>query len=171
MTNQPDETGKKSPATGAQTLLGFDYGEARVGVALGNTVAGTANPLTTIEYRSRAVLFGQVADLIGQWAPQSLVVGRPLTKSGDQARITGLAERFARRLAGRFGLPVALVDERYSSLAAQSEIAQTRSDPAFKGRSGSGASTRRPARAGPQHDDAVAAAVILRQYLHEQSAS
>lgn len=133
-----------------QTLLAFDYGETKVGVAVGNTVTGSASALSIIRYRSRADLFGAIEALIHEWQPQQLVVGRPLTSDGESSAVTGLAERFCRRLEGRFGLPVCQVDERYTSVEAQSEIA------AGAGRSGS-------------DDDAVAAAIILRQYLNEQS--
>ena len=144
-----------------QTLLGFDYGESKVGVAVGNTVAGSASALTIIRYRSRADLFGAVSGLIEQWAPQLLVVGRPLTENGATAPVTALAERFSHRLEGRFGLPVIMVDERYSSLEAQAEIAADRTGKRQK------SNQFRPD--ANHDDDAVAAAIILRQYLNEHS--
>ncbi len=137
-----------------QTLLAFDYGETKVGVAVGNTVTASASALSIIRYRSRAGLFGAIEALIREWQPERLVVGRPLTPDGEPSRVTALAERFCRRLEGRFGLPVSQVDERYTSLEAQSEIGSGNDS----GRSGT-------------DDDAVAAAIILRQYLNEQSQS
>lgn len=137
----------------ARTLLGFDYGRARIGVALGNDLAGTAEPLEIIAYRSNAQLFDRIGAIIAEWQPDLLIVGRPLAEDGQEQPASRLAERFARRLAGRFGLEVARVDERYSSLAAQSELREH-------------AGWHRKRRGGGG-DDAVAAAIILRQYLDE----
>lgn len=143
----------------AQVLLGFDVGLARVGVALGNAITGDARPLRILVRTSNPQLFSDIALVLGQWQPDALVVGRPLDEEGHAQPTTALAERFARQLAGRFGLPVALVDERYSSLAAQSEIrARAR-----------GLGGRQRARAALDGDDATAAAIILRQYLDEHA--
>ena len=131
-------------------LLGFDYGETKVGVAVGNDLAASAQALEIIRYRSRADLFGRIGQLIEQWTPAALVVGRPLSADGDSIPVTALSDRFANRLAGRFGLEVARVDERYSSLAAQAQLRADRTG----GEEGD--------------DDAVAAAIILRQYLNER---
>ncbi len=144
-----------------QTLLGFDYGESKVGVAVGNTVAGSASALSIIRYRSRAELFGAIEPLITEWSPQKLIVGRPLTETGEPSPVTGLAERFARRLEGRFGLPVAMIDARYTSLEAHAAIAADRADKRHN------LNQFRPDH--PRDDDAVAAAIILRQYLNEHS--
>lgn len=130
----------------AGALLGFDHGARRIGVAIGNSVSGTASPLETIEVRSTAQVFARIAALIDEWAPARLVVGRPLTEDGGTQAATLAAERFARRLHGRFGLPVEPVDERYSSLSAQSRL-------------------RTAGRGGP--DDATAAAILLQQFLDE----
>ena len=157
-----DDAGAPLAARSPQTLLGFDYGEARVGVAAGNTLSGSAEALEIIHYRSRADLFGRIGELIAQWAPALLVVGRPLSEQGEPVPVTALTDRFANRLYGRFGLPVVRIDERYSSLAAQAEMRAHEAPGA-----GAGPALARGARDGG-HDDAVAAAVILRQYLHEQ---
>ena len=135
------------------TVLGFDYGTAKIGVAVGNTVATSACALTIIRYRSKDQLFAQVGDLIEHWSPDLLVVGRPLSESGTAIPVTTHAVRFANRLHGRYRLPVHLVDERFSSLAAQSDLRENAG--------------------GKQNadDDAVAAAIILRQYLDEYTAS
>lgn len=146
-----------------QTLLGFDYGESKVGVAVGNSVAATATALSIIRYRSRADLFGAIETLISEWSPQKLIVGRPLTEFGQPAPVTALAERFSRRLEGRFGLPVEMIDERYTSLEAQSEMAADRAN------RGHNSNQFRPDH--NRDDDAVAAAIILRQYLNEHSTS
>ena len=131
-------------------LLGFDFGETKVGVAVGNDLAASAQALEIIRYRSRADLFGRIGELIEQWTPDALVVGRPLSAEGASVPVTALSDRFANRLTGRFGLEVERVDERYSSLAAQAELRADRT----RGKEGD--------------DDAVAAAIILRQYLNER---
>jgi len=146
-----------SPSGVARTVLGFDYGESKIGVAVGNTIAGSASGLTIIRYRSRDQLFSQVAELIAEWTPDLLVVGRPLSEAGEALPVTALAQRFGHRLEGRFSLPVVMVDERFSSVEAQAEIrAQNGSD-------------GKPRPVG--EDDAVAAAIILRQYLDEHITS
>lgn len=146
---------------GAGILLGFDYGTARVGVAVGNTVTRSADALTVIEYRALDTLFAPIADLIGRWQPGALVVGRPLAGDGSALTVTALAERFARRLHGRFALPVALVDERYSSVDAQAELRAAAADE----RAGQGGRRRARRTLATGSDDAQAAAIILRQYL------
>lgn len=146
---------------GADTVLGFDYGTARVGVAVGNTVTRSADALTVIEYRALDTLFAPIADLVGQWQPRLLVVGRPLAVDGSAIAVTAQAERFARRLQGRFALPVSLVDERFSSVDAQAELRAAATDAGAE--QGMRRRARRTLAAGS--DDAQAAAIILRQYL------
>lgn len=133
-----------------ETLLAFDFGVRRIGVAVGSTLTGGARPLATIESEANAARFDAIARLVREWAPQRLVVGRPLLEDGSPFETTARCERFARQLAGRFGLPVELVDERFSTLEARSAMAE---------RAGG-----RPLR-GDEPDDAEAAATILRQYL------
>jgi len=131
------------------TVLCFDFGERRIGVALGNALLGSARPLALIEEPVTDRRFARIARLIDEWQPQRLVVGRP----GDGAvcadepglpQSVARCERFARQLQGRFRLPVDLVDERFSTLEAHQHL--TSSEP----------------------DDAEAAAIILRQYFDER---
>lgn len=141
----------------ASTILAFDYGTRKVGVAIGNTVSGEARPLTTIQYVANQTLFDAVSALLTEWAPGRLVVGRPLLDDGGPCEMTASSDRFARRLAGRTGLPVDRVDERYSSVAAGSALLEAHERSLPRGR-------RRPRRL-PESEDATAAAIILRQYL------
>ena len=127
-----------------ETILAFDFGTRRIGVALGNSLTGSARPLEVIEAQTADARFARVAALIAQWQPQRLVVGRPCHPDGAPHEMTLRCERFARQLHGRFGLPVASVDERYSSVVSREGL--------------------RPG----EPDDALAAATILRQYLDEQ---
>jgi putative Holliday junction resolvase len=124
-----------------RTFLAFDFGERRIGVAVGNSLTGSAEPLAAIASVPLDARFGAIARLIAQWRPDALVVGRPLLPDGAPGPLTPRCERFARQLAGRHGLPVHQVDERYSSVEAQADGA--RGDAI----------------------DPAAAAIILRQYL------
>lgn len=123
-----------------ETLLGFDFGVRRIGVAIGNTLTCSARPLSQIDARVSERSFEAIERLLREWQPHKLVVGRPLHPDGARHAMTDRCERFARQLNGRFRLPVELVDERYSSVDAAA----------------AGASDAL---------DAESAAIILRQYL------
>jgi putative Holliday junction resolvase len=125
-----------------RTLLAFDYGVARIGVALGNTILGNARPLEIINSPEKAKRFARIEELVVQWQPQAIVVGLPLTADGGEQIASRQARRFANQLIGRLGLPVFLVDERDSSLEAQAVV-------------------------GNAPDDAVAAAIILQRYFDD----
>ena len=104
------------------TVLAFDFGTRRIGVAVGNTLVRVAHPLTTIADESNAARFAAIASLIGEWQPAVLVVGRPLHADGTAHDMTARAERFARQLEGRVGLPVARVDERLTTVDAEAAL-------------------------------------------------
>jgi putative Holliday junction resolvase len=133
-----------------QTLLAFDFGLKRTGVAVGNTVSGGARPLTTIVEEQNDRRFAAIEALIAEWKPERLLVGLPLALDGAETEISKRARRFGNQLHGRFGLPVEFADERYSSAVVEE---------AFK-----------PGRAQKEIIDAAAAAVILQAWLDEQSA-
>jgi putative holliday junction resolvase len=120
------------------SVLAFDFGTRRVGLAIGNTLLRRAQPLHTISATGDA-RFAAIAAVIREWQPAALVVGVPFHPDGAAHDNTGRAQRFARQLQGRFGLPVHEVDERYSTVEAQSQ--------------------------GAADIDAASAAVILEQYL------
>jgi putative holliday junction resolvase len=134
------------------TIIAFDYGARRIGVAVGNTITGTARPLQTVSEEAVARRFERIGQLLQEWHPDALVVGRPVHPDGTPHEVTLAAERFARQLHGRFGLPVELVDERYSTVEA-------------RGRRASAAAMGLRSRKSLTDDDAGAAAVILEQYL------
>ncbi|WP_310568277.1 Holliday junction resolvase RuvX [Hydrogenophaga sp.] len=121
-----------------QTFLAFDYGLKRTGVASGNRLTGTATPRGTIAAEGEA-RFPKIAERIKEWAPDALVVGVPYHPDGAPHENTLRAQKFARQLRGRHGLPVYEVDERYSTTEAHS--------------------------LGAQDADAAAAAIILEQFL------
>lgn len=133
-----------------QTLMAFDYGTRRIGVAVGERSTGTARPLATVANRASGPDWGRIERLMAQWQPARLLVGLPLDLEGNEQPMTRAARRFARRLAGRYGLPVTEVDERLTTR----EAWQRRTDPG-------GPAPRAEV-------DAVAAALILETWLHEQ---
>jgi len=126
-----------------RSLLAFDFGTRRLGVASGNTLTRTATPLATVEASSTDERWRQVAAILAQWQPDALVVGIPRHPDGAPHENTRRAQRFARQLAGRFRLTVHEVDERYTSVEAQS--------------------------LGARDVDAASAALILEQYLRQDS--
>ena len=109
----------------ASTALCFDFGEQRIGVAVGEHILATANPLTTIDNESNEIRFELITKLIQEWQPKLLIVGLPLSVDGTENNVSHLCKKFARRLNGRFNLPVMLVDERYSSVEASGLLNQT----------------------------------------------
>ena len=124
------------------SFLAFDFGTRRVGVATGNTLTGSAQPLRTIAAAGEA-RFEAIAKLIAEWQPGALVIGVPFHPDGASHDNTGRARRFGRQLQGRFGLPVYEVDERYTTTEATTD-----------------------ATAGGSCDlDAASAAIILNQFL------
>jgi putative Holliday junction resolvase len=131
------------------TVLAFDFGLKRIGVAVGEPSLGTSHPLGAIPGEGEAP-FAAIGKLIDEWQPAQLVVGVPTSVEGAAHEMTRRAERFARRLEGRFRLPVARVDERFTSVEAESRLRGTR--------------------AGKKEVDAVAAQLILEQFFHEHAA-
>ena len=131
------------------TLLAFDFGARRIGVALGTTRLRTARPLTTIDTERNDQRFAAIASLIAEWQPDRLVVGLPLHADGTPHAMTARARRFAHQLEGRTGLPVVQVDERHTTELARSALQAD----------GRGGREHRALR------DAVAAQLILQAYL------
>lgn len=124
-----------------ETLLAFDYGTRKIGIAIGNTLTRQARPLEVLAPVTREQRFAAIGRLLQEWRPDRVVVGLPLTADGGDQYATLRCRRFANQLRGRYGLTVELVDERGSSVEAQAILG-----------------TNEP-------DDAVAAAVILQRYL------
>jgi putative Holliday junction resolvase len=125
------------------TVMAFDYGTRRVGVAVGNTEIRASQTLKTIATTGADVLFREIDGLLKEWLPKQLVVGLPTHPDGAEHEMTQKARRFGNQLQGRFNLPVAWVDERYTSVVLEG-------DPEM-------------------HDnlDAHSAALILEQYFAE----
>ncbi|MDD4929577.1 MAG: Holliday junction resolvase RuvX [Gallionella sp.] len=104
------------------TLLAFDFGTRRIGVAVGNTFAASSRPLTTLAEEKNEIRFALIASLIKEWQPAALLVGLPCNEDGTPHELTALCRRFANRLHGRFGLTTLLVDERYTSHEASLQL-------------------------------------------------
>jgi putative Holliday junction resolvase len=109
-----------SPRTGS--VLAFDFGEKRIGVAVGDLTMRIAHPLATIRAEDNATRFGEIAKLVSEWRPACVVVGLPMHADGTEHEVSRLARRFAQRLEGRFGIPSILVDERLTSRAAATRL-------------------------------------------------
>ena len=93
-------------------VFGFDFGVKRIGIAMGNTLTGQAQPLSIVDAIDNATRFKLIGALIDEWRPARLVVGEPRHPDGAEHDMTLRARRFANQLNGRFNLPVELVDER-----------------------------------------------------------
>jgi len=106
----------------ARTVLAFDFGLQRIGVAVGEPELRTAHPLQGVVAHTQPGRLTAIERLVKEWRPSLLVVGRPLGEDGAPHEMTRRAERFARQLVGRFRLPVELVDERYSSAEVESRM-------------------------------------------------
>jgi len=104
-----------------KTVMAFDYGTRRIGVAIGNSVAQTGQALKTVSQANIDVRFQELAALLKEWQPDQLVVGLPVHPDGTAHEMTAKSKRFGNQLHGRFQLPVAWVDERYSSVVLEGD--------------------------------------------------
>ena len=126
-----------------EIVFGFDFGIKRIGIAMGNTLTGQAQPLAVVKAIDNAARFKQIGELIEQWRPTQLIVGEPRHPDGAEHEMTLRCRHFANQLHGRFSLPITLVDERYSSAVIQAKRGEI--------------------------IDAKAAAIILQQYFDEHA--
>ncbi len=107
---------------GSRTVLGFDFGTYKIGIAVGQEVTGIANALTTLTAIKQKPNWNKISQIINEWQPTLLIVGLPLDKDGSNQEMTQRARRFGNQLQGRFNLKTVWIDERFSSLAAKSLI-------------------------------------------------
>lgn len=136
---------------GGETIVAFDFGLKRIGVAVGQHVTGTANPVGTVANRADGPDHERIAAILAEWQPDRLVVGMPVHADGTPSEMTEKVERFIEDL-GRYGLPVTTVDERHTSREAGSALRDAR-------QRGSRGRIRR------EHVDAAAAVLIAERYL------
>jgi putative Holliday junction resolvase len=106
----------------ARTLLGFDYGLERIGVAVGQELTGTATALITVRANDGKPDWDAISKLFEQWQPDEVVIGLPLNMDGSESELSRRAQRFGNQLHGRYNLPAHFMDERLSSLQAESEL-------------------------------------------------
>jgi len=142
MAKQQRQTGNP----GATTLLGFDYGRKRIGVAVGQRLTATATALTTVRAREGKPDWPAISRLVAEWQPQALVVGIPYHMDGSEQNMTRDAQRFCRQLEGRYGLPVYRAEERLSSYIVEAGLP-----------------------AGDREIDPLAAQVILQDWLQQHT--
>lgn len=136
------------------TVIAFDYGLRRIGVAVGERLTGTASPLATVDARAAGgTNWTRIDAILDEWRPGLLIVGQPRNLDDTESEMTKQAARFAARLAERTGLVVELVDERLSSTEAAGRLTEAR-------RSG-----KRRRRIGRGDIDPVAAQVILETWI------
>jgi putative Holliday junction resolvase len=136
------------------TLIGFDFGSRRIGVAVGETSTRIASPLGAIEGEANEARFEAIGRIVAEWKPAGFVVGRPKHADGSEHAVAKLAEKFGRRLEARYNVPVEYVDETLTSADAEATLRGMRT------------------RAGSRSDvDALAATLILQSFLDEMPAN
>jgi putative Holliday junction resolvase len=101
------------------TIIAFDFGEKRIGVAVGNTLTQTSEPLKIIQEKNQHDKFKEIEELIQEWKPKILVVGLPKYPDGTEHKMTQKAKRFGNQLHGRFQKEIVWVDERYTSVSVE----------------------------------------------------
>jgi putative holliday junction resolvase len=140
------------PNSSRGTVLGFDYGQRRIGVAVGSTTVGIAHPLEVIEQGAGLSGWGRIADLYAEWKPVCAVVGLPVRDDGRKHELHEAVHAFALELMRRFAVPVCFIDERFTS----SEAALQLRDAGIHGRQQK------------RHLDELAATSILQDYLDNE---
>lgn len=105
-----------------QTIIAFDFGTSSIGCAVGQSITGTAQGLSSFKAQDGIPDWDKIAKLLAEWQPDLLVVGLPLNMDGTEQPLTQRARKFANRLNGRFNLPVELQDERLTTVEAKAEI-------------------------------------------------
>ena len=138
-----------------RTVMAFDFGLRQIGVAMGNCLLGTTQPLPIVKAKDGQPEWAALEALIDEWRPDLVVVGDPLNMDGSTSELSALAAKFARRLHGRLGLEVAMVDERLSSFEAKHNSREQGHRGNYK---------RQPV-------DSLAAELILKTWLAENAGS
>jgi putative Holliday junction resolvase len=151
----------------AGSILAVDYGRARIGLAIADTEAQLPRPLLTLERVNRNEDMRRLRELARQHGIRQIVVGLPLRLDGTQGEMAEEATRFAARLRKQLGLPVDMLDERLTSWEAE-RLLEEQSGRVLRDAKTTPKSASKPARASV---DAVAAAVILKEYLEQQRAT
>ncbi len=139
----------------SRTLLGFDFGRNRIGVAVGQEITRTVTALLTLPGKNQKPDWTGISQLINEWQPDLLVVGLPLQEDGGEQDMSKAARRFGNQLKGRYNLPVEMMDERYSSLEANMLLREQQ--------------VPRVKKNAHQYNDHIAAQLILQSWLDTQA--
>ena len=161
MTDAMNNTMTEQPPK-ARTLLGFDYGLKRIGVAVGQELTGTATALVTVRATDGKPDWDAITKLIEQWNPDELVVGLPLNMDGTFHELSYKAQRFGNQLHGRYNLRAHFMDERLSSLEAERQLKNLRQAPIKN------AQKKKSRKIQKTDIDKIAAKVILESWLDQQ---
>lgn len=121
MTATPSPSNNQKPNT-VNTVLGFDFGTTRMGVAIGQSITGSATPLAPLKAKEGIPNWGEITKLVDEWLPDAFVVGLPLDMDGSENEMCQRARKFAKRLHGRFNRPYHMMDERLSSYEAKGQV-------------------------------------------------
>jgi putative pre-16S rRNA nuclease len=133
-----------------QTVIGFDYGEQRIGVATGQAITSSSSPLTTLNAIKQKPDWDSIEKIISEWQPDALIVGLPLFLDGSVSEMTKKAERFSRQLEGRFHLPVHMINESLTSFEAEQYLTKKNQH-------------------NKQEIDKIAAAIIVQSWLEQNT--
>lgn len=144
----PDEAARP-----AGTIIAFDFGLRRIGIAVGQTVTGSASALSVVPFSGQPD-WQAITAIVNEWKPAAFVVGLPLAEDGAETDMSKAARRFGRQLEGRFARAVSFEDERLTSLGAEQRFVDARSR---------GGMRRKDAAL----KDAIAAQIILENWLHK----
>jgi len=137
----------QTPAQVSGTVIGFDFGLKRIGVAIGQTITQTATPLTIVTSKDGKPDWPHISQLFETWQPTAIIVGLPKRLNGQEQPLTQSARKFGQRLSGRYQRPVFFIDEQLSSIEAETRIHQTKNR--------------------PRHLDHHAAQIILENWLQQ----
>jgi putative pre-16S rRNA nuclease len=163
---EPQKHASHGPPRTKGSILSIDYGRERMGLAIADADVKMAQPLSTMERVNRNEDMRRLREIIREHGVKQIVVGLPLKLDGTRGEMAEEAERFARRVRKEFGVPVELVDERLTSWEAERLLEETQGRFLQADKSRGGRNQKRPpARATV---DAVAAAVVLKEYLERQ---
>jgi len=121
MTVTPSQSDNQKPNT-VNTVLGFDFGTTRMGVAIGQSFTGSATPLAPLKAKEGIPNWDEITKLVDEWKPDAFVVGLPLDMDGSENEMCQRARKFAKRLHGRFNRPYHMMDERLSSFEAKGQV-------------------------------------------------
>jgi len=133
-----------------QTVIGFDYGERRIGIATGQTITSSATPLITLNTINQKPDWDAIEKIINEWKPEALIVGLPTYLDGSDSEMTTKAQRFSRQLEGRFHLPVHLINESLTSFEAEQHLTKKNQH-------------------NKQEIDKIAAAIIVQNWLEQNT--